>query len=111
MKCYYKLYLSEDLISEKEKLIQKLNADEFQIGKYIVALTKSKHHLEIYHSILLIQKSISKNNVLVVGIANRYEDAIKLVEKITQEVYDKTKGTDIKRYIFEMQQEFEEGNV
>lgn len=40
-----------------------------------------------------------------------YAEALELVEKIAQEVYDETKGTDIREYILRKQQEFEEGNV
>lgn len=112
MKYYHALYMSEELISKKAEIIEKLEKDKWQIDKYLIVLAKNKNnHLEYFHSVLLLQKSISKDDLFVVGIANGELGAMELVEKITQEVYDETKGTDIKKYILQKQKEFEEGNV
>lgn len=112
MKFYYALYMDEKIISCKEEVLTKLKNDEWQFEKYLITLTKNeKNHLEFYNSVLLIQKTIPKEDLFVVGIANGYEEALELVEKITQDVYDKTKGVDIRNYILQTQQEYEEGNV
>ena len=112
MKYYHALYMSKKLISKKTEIIEKLQNNKLQIEKYLITLAKNeKNHLEIFNSILLIQKSIAKDELFVVGIADGELAAMELVEKITQEVYDETKGTDIKKYILQKQKEFEEGNV
>ena len=41
----------------------------------------------------------------MIGIAKDYEDAIEMVEEISQEVYNKTKGADIRSYILKREQE------
>lgn len=112
MKFYYALYMTEKMIPQKEEILKKLKNDELQFEKYLITLTKNeKNHLEFYNSVLLIQKAIPKDELFVVGIANGYNEALELVEKITQEVYDKTQGVDIRTYILQKQQEYEEGNV
>ena len=112
MKYYYDLYLDDKLIPKREEILAKLEQDKWQFEKYLITLTKNeKNHLEFYTSVLLIQKAIEKEDLFLVGIASGYESALELVEKITQEVYDKTKGTDIRNYILNKQQEYEEGNV
>ena len=112
MKYYYDLYLDDKLIPKREEILAKLEQDKWQFEKYLITLTKNeKNHLEFYNSVLLIQKAIEKEDLFLVGIASGYESALELVEKITQEVYDKTKGTDIRNYILNKQQEYEEGNV
>ena len=47
----------------------------------------------------------------MVGISSGYAKALELVEKITQEVYDETGGTNIRNYVLHKQREYEEGNV
>ena len=77
---------------------------------YLITLSKNeKNHLEIYNSALLLQNSMEDKELLVVGIGRGYGDAVELVEMIIKEVYDNTKGTDIRDYILKKQQLFEKG--
>ena len=112
MKYYHALYMSEELIPKKTEIIEKIMNNKWQIEKYLIVLAKNEvNHLEYFSSVLLIQKSICKDDLFVVGIANGELDAMELVEKIVQEVYDETGGTDIKGYILQKQNEYEERNV
>ena len=112
MKYYHGLYMSEELISKKAEILDKFENDRWQIEKYLIVLAKNEtNHLEFFNSVLLIQKSINKHHLFVVGIANGELCAMEFIEKNTQEVYDETKGTDIRGFILQKQKEFEEGNV
>ena len=112
MKYYYALYTDEHTKDKKEQIKQKIGKDKWQLEIYLITLTKNdKNHLEIFNSVLLIQKAMSKDNLFVVGIASGYTESLELVEKITQEVYDETSGVDIRNYILQKQREYEEGNV
>ena len=112
MKYYHDLYMSEAFISKKNEILDKLENNKWQLEKYVVALSKGEqNHLEIFHSVLLLQKAIDKENLFVVGITKDMQEALQLVEKITQEVYDKTGDADIRNYILQKQREYEEGNV
>lgn len=112
MKYYHALYMSEELIQKKAEIIEKIEKDKWQMEKYLIVLAKNEsNHLEYFNSALLLQKSIFKDELFVVGITNSEMGAMEFVEKITQEVYDETKGTDIRNYILKKQKEFEEGNV
>lgn len=112
MKYYCNLYLDEKTYLQKEEILHKIEEDQWQLEIYCIVLASNeKNHLEILHSALFLQKSIPKEKVFLVGIASGYYEALELVEKITEEVYDNTKGTDIRGYILDKQQEFEEGNV
>lgn len=112
MKYYHALYISEELTPKKTEIMEKLKNDKWQVEKYLIVLAKNeKNHLEFFNSVLLIQKSIPKDELFVVGIANGETGALELIEKITQEVYDETNGTNIRNYILQKQKEFEEGNV
>ncbi len=110
MKYYYNLYLSESLRDRKEDIIKKLNKKKVMLNRYLIVLTaNAANHLEFYDSVLLTQKIFKKPELLVVGIADGYHGALELVEKITQDVYNKTNETNIRQYILECQREFEEG--
>ncbi len=112
MKYYHELYMSDGLIPKKQEIMNKIENDTWQPEIHLITLTKNEcNHLEFFHSVLLIQKAMSKADLFVVGIAKGSGGALDLIEKITKEVYDDTKGTDIRNYIMQKQLEFEEGNV
>ena len=112
MKYYYALYMDEYAKEKQADIIKKIENDKWQMNIYLVALTKNeKNHMEIFHSVLLIQKALEKEDLFVVGIANGYFEALELVEKITQEVYDETGGADIRNFILQEQRKYEEERV
>ena len=112
MKYYFNLYMDKKIAPNKETIIRKLEHDKWQLELYLIVLPRNEmNHLEIYNSALLLQKAVSKEDLFIVGLASGYHEALNLVEKITREVYDETKGTDIRNYILQNQKEFEEGNV
>lgn len=106
MRYYKHLYLMDDLEKKKEKIIRKLEEKKFQMNIHIITLAQNEeNHLEIYDSRLLLQPGFPHEDFFVVGIVKGYEDALELVEEITQEVYNETKGADIRSYILEKEQE------
>ena len=106
MRYYRHLYLMEGLEKNKEKIIRKLEEDKFQPNIHIITLAQNDaNHLESQNSIVLLQPSFPKDDFLVVGIAKGYDDAVELVELITQEVYNETRGADIRAYILKKEQE------
>lgn len=112
MKCYYALYMDEKVKSKQEEILGKIQDGKWQLEKYLITLAANeRNHLEIYDSVLLIQKAIPKEDLFLVGVAGGYIEALELVEQITQEVYDETGGTDIRSFILCKQQEYEKGNV
>lgn len=109
MKYYHNLYLSEELQQKKEEIIDKLENNKNQLNKYLIVITKNAaNHLEFFDSILMKQNVFEQSELFVVGVAEGYPGALEVVEKITQEVYDNTKGTDIRQYLLDRQREFEE---
>lgn len=112
MKYYYALYTDKHTKDMLEQIKKKIEKNKWQFEIYLIALTKNdNNHLEIFNSVLLLQEAISKNELFLVGIASGYTESLELVEKITQEVYDETSGVDIRNYILQKQQKYEEGNV
>ena len=105
MRYYKHLYLAEG-IRKKEKVIRKLEKNQLQMNIHIITLPMNgEDQLEIYHSMVLLQPDFPYDDFLVVGLAKGYEDAVEMVEEIVWEVYNKTKGADIRSYILEREQE------
>ena len=100
------LFLSEELENKKEKIIEKLEKNKFQGNLHLLILPDNgKNQLEIIHSALLLQPDYPSEQLFVAGLAKSYDDALELVEKITREVYDRTKDADIRNYILRREQE------
>ncbi len=109
MKYYCELYWSENLQEKKKEILSKLEQNRVQLNKYLIVLTEtSANHLEFFDSVLLKQRAFEQKELFLIGIADGYSGALKLVKEITQEVYDVTKGTDIRQYLLAKQKEFEE---
>ena len=109
MRYYHNLYLTENLQKQKEEIIEKLENKKLQLNKYIIVLTENPaNHLEFFDSVMLKRNMVPQKDLFVVGITDGYHDALELVEKITQEVYDNTNGINIRQYLLEKQREFEE---
>jgi hypothetical protein len=105
MRYYKHLYVAEGL-RKKEKIIRKLNNNKLQMNIHVITLANNeKNQLEIYHSMVFLQPNFPYDDLFVVGLAKGYEDAVEMVEEIAQEVYNKTKGADIRSYILEREQE------
>ena len=103
---YYKHVYLADGIKKKEKIIRKLEEKKLQMNIHIITLARNeKNQLEIYNSMILLQPDFPHDDFFVVGLAKGYEDAVEMVEEIAREVYNKTKGADIRSYILEREQE------
>lgn len=104
---YYKyLYLEEGLEKKRDKMIDKLERNKLQFGVFLIVLSQNgNNHLELLDSKLLLQKDYPKEDYFVVGIAKDQTGAIEIVEEILQEVYNETKGADIRSYILKKERE------
>ena len=103
---YYKYLYLADGIRKKDKIIRKLEEKKLQPNIPVITLARNeKNQLEIYNSMVLRQPDFPYDDFFVVGIAKGYEDAVEMVEEIAREVYNKTKGADIRSYILEREQE------
>lgn len=109
---YCDLYVSEELETKKENVMQKLEENRLQPSVYVITLSQGEqNNLEFYSSALYKQHIYEDTPVFLVGIAKGYDDALYMTEKIVDDIYKKTRGADIRGYILEHQKEYEEGRV
>ncbi len=106
MKYFKHLYISENLVKKKERLIRKLEKNKLQLNLYLVTLPETKQNqLEIIGSEILFQPSYPKKDLFVIGMFSGYDEAVGLVETLAHEVYVNGKGQDIRDYILKKEQE------
>ena len=106
MRYYRHLYLGPGIEKKKDRVIRKLEEGKFRPNIHIITLPENeRNQLEIYNSVQFLQPGFPRKEYFVVGITSGYDDAIELVEEITKEVYNETRGADIRSYILEKEQE------
>ena len=111
MKYYYNLYVSDSIREKKLNILSRIEKNEWIFGKFLVVLTQNeKNHLEFFDSALVTQKMVEKEKLFVVGLADGYGGAVKIVEKIVNDVLQATGGTDIRNYLLNEQMEYEKRN-
>lgn len=113
MKLYCELYFDEELQKKKEKILKKLEKGRPLTGGYAVLLAdREDENLEIQPCVYLIGKRPKDMNRLLVAVTATQENAFSYVAKLTEEVYEETKGADIRRYILDKQQQHDkEGSL
>ena len=111
MKFYNKLYISDGLEKKKEKWIKKLKSGKWPLQAYILVLPDNvQNQLEFYSAAMLYQKYFYSDDIFIVGLAESYMEAIYLVEEIAREVFEKTGDADLRLYLLQQQQLYEENN-
>lgn len=113
MKLYCELYFDEELQKKKEKILKKLKQDRSVTEGYAILLAdREDENLEIQPCVYLFGKRPKNMNRLLVAVVATQENAFSYVAKLTEEVYEETKGADIRRYILDKQQQYDkEGSL
>ena len=108
VKFYHDLYVSENWVNKKKKIMKKLKENRLQPEVYVITLAGGmQNNLEFYSSMLLKQHLFEKKELFVVGIADGYMDALDMVERITEDVFRETGDAKIRRYLLARQDEYE----
>jgi hypothetical protein len=111
-KFFCDLYVSEGWEERKLKLIKKLQKNKLQPSVYVITLSQRKqNHLEYYSSLLLKQHIFDNASLFIVGIANGYDGALSLIERIAEEAYEKTGEVNLRKFLLDRQEEFEKKEI
>ena len=105
-KFFCDLYVSEGWEKKKLKLIKKLQKNKLQPSVYVITLSQGKqNHLEYYSSLLLKQHIFDNASLFIVGIANGYDGALSLIERIA------TGEVNLRKFLLDRQEEFEKKEI
>ena len=94
--------------NKKQKIMGKLKRKRLLPQAFIVALSQGEqNHLEIFSGVLLRQHVYDHAELFVVAVTEGYMEALSFVEQLTDQVFQKTGGADIRGYILARQEEYE----
>lgn len=96
----------------KTEINKKLQKNKLQPSVYVITLSQGKqNHLEYYSSLLLKQHIFDNASLFIVGIANGYDGALSLIERIAEEAYEKTGEVNLRKFLLDRQEEFEKKEI
>lgn len=99
---YNNLYTGDGKRSVYNSLIRKIRLGKLQSEGVLVTLASNGiDYFDIYPAWVLLQPFYKKQDLKVVGVARSREEAIEVVRRIVQEVYDATGRVDVRRYFSE----------
>ncbi len=101
MEFYKDLYWGASLKKKKEKVLYRLEEGTVQLHLYLLVLpVQERNQLEFFDSLLLKQTWFADAAALkVAGIANGYEEAVELVQQMTEDALRETGTANIRRYL------------
>lgn len=93
------LYIDDELGESIEDIKHKVEMNRIVLGVYCIVLSFNKDNmLDIMSVNELRQRHYDDITIDIVGVASSKKRAIKLVAKMAEDVYAKTKEYDIKKY-------------
>ena len=103
---YKKLYFGDNAIDKSVEIMKSLRKNKACIGIFLVTTSDTTGSLlDIYEWPDYIpggpirKKRLHGDNTCVVGVASGYQDALALVRRIIDEVYQETGGFDVSAYL------------
>ena len=101
MKWYDNLFLGKKAAKKAARMKWKINHNAGMISAYVITVASHPDNLkDIIPSRELLQKGYPKKDMIIIGLADGYEEALEVVQQIVQETYDQTGGMDVKSYLF-----------
>ena len=99
MRFHYNLYVGNS-IKHPELTKWRLRVAAGQFKVYVIVISDNgSNQLEIFHNALLKQSAYHRKDLLVVGIAGDYSEAVSLVTQITEECVISTGTANIKDFL------------
>lgn len=90
MKIYKRLYTSPKLVKKRTRIKWALKYNLDKLNIYIITLPTTDDQMEIFHCRELKQKYYDNASLVIIGIAESYDEAINLIQQILLDCYDKT---------------------
>lgn len=103
MRWYRKLYVGETARKDRYRIVGKVKWRRLQKkNAYLITLASNEANLlDIYPANTMLWPYFRKKEILIVGIAVGYEEAVELACHIVAEVYSGTGSFDVRGYIEE----------
>ena len=88
---YDHLYVGEKAKRHRFSIIQSIRQKKLRPGAYVITPPSNGNNiLDIYPAAVLFQEYYQRKDLLVLGVADGYQDALRLAGRIVGEMYEKT---------------------
>lgn len=105
MRWFNHLYVGDKAKKKRYQIIQGIRSGRLQTGAYVITPASNGNNiLDIYPSVVLRHPFYQKQDLLVLGIAADYWDALLTVRTIVDEMYQETGGFDLQEFISRKEQ-------
>lgn len=112
MRWYHPLYQSDNLKKEEHEIIAMIEDHKDFLHTYVIILSPQvEEQLEVVHVAVTQQEELQYNQRWVVGVAVGKQEALRLVERIANEVYQATGTLEMKKYFLANKSAFKVGSV
>ena len=102
LKWYKNLYLGNTVRGQERKLIRRLEKGKPVPGVWLVTIASNEeNNLDLIPSELLLQKALRVQCPMIVGIGFTRLEALLVLARIVQEVYQETKDMNIRAWLLE----------
>lgn len=94
-----KLYLGADVKKHFRRIRWKIMHNIAQTDIFLLILPlKYEQHLQLVHSMELLQKEWPKDHICIVGVTQGKQEGLDMIEQITSEMYEETGVIDYYRF-------------
>lgn len=101
MHWYKHLYVGQKAKKKRFSIIQNIRKGRYQAGVHVITPSSGgRNIMDIYPSGVLLSEYYSKKeDLLILGIAADYYEALEVVRDIVDEMYQKTGGFSIQEFL------------
>ena len=100
MRWYHKLYEGEKAKEKRYSIIRKVWERKLQISGYVITVPSNGNNvLDIYPAYVLLLPYYKESDILIVGIAADYSEAVEVAGKIVVDMYREIGKPDIREFL------------
>ncbi len=100
MRWYDHLYVGDSIASKAGRIKWKINHNAGTFSIYVIALASNPDNLlDIIPARELMQKGYPKKELMIIGLAKGYAEALEVVQRIIEETYQNTNDVNVRRMI------------
>ncbi len=97
---YDHLYVGEKAKRHRFSIIQNIRRKKIRPGIYVITPPSNGNNiLDIYPAAVLFQEYYDRKNLMILGVADGYQDAVELTGRIVSEMYEKTGGFCLENFL------------
>ena len=100
MRWYNHLYVGKSAKKKRFAIIQGIRHEKLQPGIFVITpAVNGKNLIDIYPSYMLLTPYYQSRDLLVIGIAYGYFEALEVVKDIVDQMFKTTGGFDLKGFL------------